>query len=57
MSDLNNKNAISTEAEYQAAVAEFARLWESPSGPQDQPHMEHLLGLIEAYEAISGRTM
>lgn len=54
MSDLKNKNVISTEAEYQAAVAEFSRLWDSPGSTQDQRHMEHLLGLIEAYEEASG---
>ena len=39
------------EAEYRQLVQRFDRLWNYAISEHDQREMQHLIGLIEAYEA------
>ena len=42
---------IRTEADYDAALAEIERLWESEPGTPDNDRFEVLVTLVEAYES------
>lgn len=41
-----------SEAEYRAAVAEFDRLWDRSTSPQERHRMDQLLTLLERFEAF-----
>jgi hypothetical protein len=43
-------NDIPTHVEYEAAISEFDRLWESCAAKQFGEEMTRLLAIIEAYE-------
>ena len=42
---------IKTEAEYDAALAEIERLWDSKEGSSEADRLDVLVTLVEAYEA------
>lgn len=46
-----NLEAIRSESEHQAAMAEVARLWGSASGTPDGDRLDLLAALIDVYEA------
>ena len=51
MSDRTDNDRIVSEFEYRAAVAEFDRLWNLNTSPEDQMTMERLIRVIDAFES------
>jgi HTH-type transcriptional regulator/antitoxin HigA len=47
---MKNLKPIRTEADYEAALAETARLWGAPAGAPQGDRLDILATLVDAYE-------